>query len=84
MTRRPVFSRSALPTRPMGLRDMLLWWLVAEKIGIDLWLTAAIGALMFLRFVGELASLGQEDQCLALVARSKDEANSQNSDQNAG
>jgi hypothetical protein len=63
----------------MGLRDMLLWWLVAEKMGIDLWLTAAIGALMFLRFVGELASLGQEDQCLTLVARSKDEANSQNS-----
>ena len=59
---------------------MLLWWLVAEKIGIDLWLTAAIGALMFLRFVGELASIGQEDQRLALVARSKDEANSQNSD----
>ena len=52
MTRRPVFSRSALPTRPMGLRDMLLWWLVAEKVGIDLWLTAAIGALMFLRFSG--------------------------------
>ena len=80
MTRRPVFSRSALPTRPMGLRDMLLWWLVAEKVGIGLWLTAAIGALMFLRFVGELASIGQEDQRLALVARSKDEANSQNSD----
>ena len=76
MTRRPVFSRSALPTRPMGLRDMLLWWLVAEKIGIDLWLTAAIGALMFLRFVGELASIGQEDQRLALVARSKDESSS--------
>ena len=76
MIRRPVFSRSALPTRPMGLRDMLLWWLVAEKVGIDLWLTAAIGALMFLRFVGELASLGQEDQCLSLVARSKDESSS--------
>ena len=76
MIRRPVFSRSALPTRPMGLRDMLLWWLVAEKMGIDLWLTAAIGALMFLRFVGELASLGQEDQCLTLVARSKDESSS--------
>ncbi len=72
MIRRPVFSRSALPTRPMGLRDMLLWWLVAEKIGIDLWLTAAIGALMVLRFVGELVSLGQEDQCLTLVARSKE------------
>ena len=72
MTRRPVFSRSALPTRPMGLRDILLWWLIAEKIGIDLWLTAAIGALMFLRFVGELVSLGQEDQCLTLVARSKE------------
>ena len=76
MTRRPVFSRSALPTRPMGLRDMLLWWLVAEKIGIDLWLTAAVGALMFLRFVGELASIGQEDPCLSLVARSKDESSS--------
>lgn len=76
MIRRPVFSRSALPTRPMGLRDMLLWWLVAEKMGIDLWLTAAIGALMFLRFVGELASVGQEDQCLTLVARSKDESSS--------
>ena len=76
MTRRPVFSRSTLPTRPMGLRDMLLWWLVAEKVGIDLWLTAAIGALMFLRFVGELASLGQEDPCLSLVARSKDESSS--------
>ena len=76
MTRRPVFSRSALPTRPMGLRDMLLWWLIAEKIGIDLWLTAAIGALMFLRFVGELASIGQEDPCLSLVARSKDESSS--------
>lgn len=76
MIRRPVFSRSALPTRPMGLRDMLLWWLVAEKMGIDLWLTAAIGALMFLRFIGELASLGQEDQYLSLVARSKDESSS--------
>ena len=76
MTRRPVFHRDALPTRPMGLRDLLLWWLIAEKIGIDLWLTAAIGALMFLRFVGELASLGQEDQCLSLVARSKDESSS--------
>lgn len=76
MIRRPVFSRSALPTSPMGLRDMLLWWLVAEKTGIGLWLTAAIGALMFLRFVGELASLGQEDQCLTLVARSKDESSS--------
>lgn len=76
MTRRPVFSRSALPTRPMGLRDMLLWWLIAEKIGIDLWLTAAIGALMFLRFVGELVYLGQEDQCLSLVARSRDESSS--------
>jgi hypothetical protein len=60
----------------MGLRDMLLWWLVAEKMGIDLGLTAAIGALMFLRFVGELVSLGQEDQCLTLVARSKDESSS--------
>ena len=60
----------------MGLRDMLLWWLVAEKIGIDLWLTAAVGALMFLRFVGELASIGQEDPCLSLVARSKDESSS--------
>lgn len=76
MTRRHVFSRSALPTRPMGLRDMLLWWLIAEKIGIDLWLTAAISALMFLRFVGELVSLGKEDQCLTLVARSKDESSS--------
>ena len=76
MTRRPAFSRSTLPTRPMGLRDMLLWWLVAEKVGIDLWLTAAIGALMFLRFVGELASIGQEDPCLSLVARSKDESSS--------
>jgi hypothetical protein len=55
---------------------MLLWWLVAEKVGIGLWLTAAIGALMFLRFLGELASLGQEDQCLSLVARSKDESSS--------
>ena len=76
MTRRPVFSWSALPTRPMGLRDMLLWWLVADKIGIDLWLTAAIGALMFLRFLGELVYLGQEDPCLSLVARSKDESSS--------
>ena len=76
MTCRPVFSRSALPTRPMGLRDMLLWWLVAEKVGIGLWLTAAIGALMFLRFVGELVYLGQEDQCLSIVARSKDESSS--------
>ena len=59
-----------------GLRDMLLWWLIAEKIGIDLWLTAAIGALMFLRFVGELASVGQEDQCLSLIVRSKDESSS--------
>ena len=76
MTRRPVFSRSALPTRPMGLRDMLLWWLIAEKIGIDLWLTAAIGALMFLRFLGELVSVGQEDQCLNVRARSQDESSS--------
>jgi hypothetical protein len=60
----------------MGLRDMLLWWLIAEKIGIDLWLTAAIGALMFLRFLGELVYLGQEDPCLSLVARSKDESSS--------
>ena len=73
--------------QPLGFADQAYgvarhatWWLVAEKIGIDLWLTAAVGALMFLRFVGELASIGQEDQCLSLVARSKDEANSQNSD----
>jgi hypothetical protein len=76
MTKRPVFSREALPTRPMGLRDLLLWWLVADKVGIDLWVTSAVGALLLLRFLGELVWVGQEDQCLNVRARSQDESSS--------
>ena len=76
MTRRPVFSRQSLPTRPMGLRDLLLWWLVADKVGIDLWITSAVGALLLLRFLGELVWVGQEDQCLNVRTRSQDEADS--------
>lgn len=78
MTRRPVFNRSALPTRPMGLRDLLLWWLVADKVGIHLWITSAVGALFLLRLLGELVLVSQEDQVLNV--RMRDETNSENSD----
>lgn len=66
---RAVWKSSVLPTHSHGLRDGALFYLLLDKLGADTWVISAVCAVFLIVWIGEMISIGQEDQSVELKLR---------------
>jgi len=64
---RKVWKASFLPTHSHGLRDGVLFYLLASHFGFETWITALGCAAFLVIWFGELVMLGSEDQAIELL-----------------